>query len=277
MIGGKLNHSVIIFRAQIHEVIVDRVYYLPFDMHLVMQMRTGALARTPYPSYHFSPYHLLTQLRAKISQMRIPCLISETMIYHDGISVSGLPSHLHHCSVAGCIHVRSGRSGEIHAGMEFHRSINGVDPSTVSGGCLAKILIRNRLNGRHTFQHLTVFFTHFSHISKRFGLNVELLGKHIQLLSGVDRQSGISLIHQLFITVRTAISCLSDSRSYRIGLHYDAVEVIVALLNVTEYFLRIIQSARKHIVLCQKSAVFYRSEEHTSELQSRQYLVCRLL
>lgn len=54
MIGGKLNHPVIIFRAQIHEVIVDRVYYLPLYMHLVMQMRTGALARTPYPSYHFS-------------------------------------------------------------------------------------------------------------------------------------------------------------------------------------------------------------------------------
>src|SRR3712207_7199550 len=32
-----------------------------------------------------------------------------------------------------------------------------------------------------------------------------------------------------------------------------------------------------HLLLCLSFTMFYRSEEHTSELQSRQYLVCRLL
>src|SRR3712207_8666319 len=33
----------------------------------------------------------------------------------------------------------------------------------------------------------------------------------------------------------------------------------------------------KHLVLARRSSKNHRSEEHTSELQSRQYLVCRLL
>src|SRR3712207_6939707 len=36
-------------------------------------------------------------------------------------------------------------------------------------------------------------------------------------------------------------------------------------------------AGRRRNVNCLKNVVIWRSEEHTSELQSRQYLVCRLL
>src|SRR3712207_8913874 len=38
-----------------------------------------------------------------------------------------------------------------------------------------------------------------------------------------------------------------------------------------------LQQAREHLDLVQRVRAVDRSEEHTSELQSRQYLVCRLL
>ena len=40
MIGCQLNHLFIIFGTQIHEIIIDRIHYLPFHVHFIMQMRT---------------------------------------------------------------------------------------------------------------------------------------------------------------------------------------------------------------------------------------------
>src|SRR3712207_8070393 len=49
------------------------------------------------------------------------------------------------------------------------------------------------------------------------------------------------------------------------------------LLPAGEARLRVLALEQAHLVLQQEDLEVLRSEEHTSELQSRQYLVCRLL
>src|SRR3712207_7797025 len=65
---------------------------------------------------------------------------------------------------------------------------------------------------------------------------------------------------------------INDENSIRNVFHlFDSAKVLLQFLLLflqTDYFF-----FRKYI----KYAILFRSEEHTSELQSRQYLVCRLL
>src|SRR3712207_7373736 len=56
--------------------------------------------------------------------------------------------------------------------------------------------------------------------------------------------------------------CLTDYSNNKSGLCWPKMETIAATLN------RSVRTVQRHV---------HRSEEHTSELQSRQYLVCRLL
>src|SRR3712207_7082353 len=53
------------------------------------------------------------------------------------------------------------------------------------------------------------------------------------------------------------------------------VEKIIAILLVTGVLMLALLFGRRSLVLAVRGTT--RSEEHTSELQSRQYLVCRLL
>ena len=43
-----------------------------------------------------------------------------------------------------------------------------IDTCTITGCCLTKIFIRNRLYGRNTFQHLIMVLTHINHIIERY-------------------------------------------------------------------------------------------------------------
>ena len=57
-----------------------------------------------------------------------------------------------------------------------------------------------------------------NHIIERFRLDIKPFGKHVQFLSRVHHQLGIRQIHQFFVTVRPAITCLTNSRRNRICL-----------------------------------------------------------
>ena len=103
------------------------------------------------------------------------------------------------------------------------------DRCTITGCCLTKIFIRNRLYGRNTFQHLIMVLTHINHIIERFRLDIKPFGKHVQFLSRVHHQLGIRQIHQFFVTVRPAITCLTDSRGNRIFLQNHPIQIIVTL------------------------------------------------
>ena len=181
-------------------------------------MRAGTFSCTTHFSDNLTTYHFLSDFRIKSLQVSIPSEIPETMIYLNGITVSGFPSHFHHCSVSGSINIRSRMSREVHACMELCRTINRVNTCTITGCCLTKIFIRNRLYGRNTFQHLIMVLTHINHIIERFRLDIKPFGKHIQLLSRVHHQLGIRQIHQFFVTVRPAITSLTNSRRNRICL-----------------------------------------------------------
>ena len=71
MIRRNLYHAVIIFGTQIHEVIVHGVDNLTLHVYLVVQMRTGALARTAYSADDFTTHHLLTRFCTEIAQVGI--------------------------------------------------------------------------------------------------------------------------------------------------------------------------------------------------------------
>ena len=64
---------------------------------------------------------------------------------------------------------------------------------------------------------------HLHHVVKRTGLDIKLLREHIHLLSSVYHQIRISHIHQMFVTVCTAVPRLTDSRRNRVGLENDAI------------------------------------------------------
>lgn len=81
MIGCQLNHLFIIFGTQIHEIIIDRIYYLPFHVHFIMQMRTSTFSCTTHFSDNLTTYHFLSDFRIKSLQVSIPSEIPETMIY----------------------------------------------------------------------------------------------------------------------------------------------------------------------------------------------------
>ena len=81
MIGCQLNHLFIIFGTQIHEIIIDRIHYLPFHVHFIMQMRTGTFSCTTHFSDNLTTYHFLAQLRPEIAQVCIHRLITEAVVY----------------------------------------------------------------------------------------------------------------------------------------------------------------------------------------------------
>ena len=128
MIGCQLNHLFIIFGTQIHEIIIDRIHYLPFHVHFIMQMRTGTFSCTTHFSDNLTTYHFLSDFRIKSLQVSIPSEIPEAMIYLNGITVSGFLSHFHHCSVSGSIYIRSRMSGKvkhwIRTDIEVRRNIS---------------------------------------------------------------------------------------------------------------------------------------------------------
>src|SRR5947209_16397603 len=62
------------------------------------------------------------------------------------------------------------------------------------------------------------------------------------------------------------------------GVHHEDGEVLGALYDQVELLLAVAHRLqRRALLLDVGGAAHPRSEEHTSELQSRQYLVCRLL
>src|SRR3712207_7337999 len=69
---------------------------------------------------------------------------------------------------------------------------------------------------------------------------------------------------------------------YTLSLH-DALPIFIMNLTIVNVALPSMQQAlelpdgARSLVITAYSVTFGRSEEHTSELQSRQYLVCRLL
>src|ERR687890_719851 len=57
-------------------------------------------------------------------------------------------------------------------------------------------------------------------------------------------------------------------------------EILPSRRRASPFFAALVNGAASHVVEqddLHNASVFHRSEEHTSELQSRQYLVCRLL
>jgi len=171
------------------------------------------------------------------------------MIYLNRITVSGFPSHFHDSSISGSIYICPRMSRKVHTGMKLRRSINRIDTRSITGSGLTKVFIGNRLNGRNTFQHLVMVLAHIHHIIKRFGLNIQSFGQYIQLLSGIYDKLGIGQVHKFFITVRTSVSCLTNSRRNRVSLQNHAVQVIITLLNILKYPHGVIQTAGKYIIL----------------------------
>src|SRR3712207_8204291 len=66
-------------------------------------------------------------------------------------------------------------------------------------------------------------------------------------------------------------------RSYTMLVHSEGERAKDAITAIRGAFLRGISDEFVQPVILEESAGVPRSEEHTSELQSRQYLVCRLL
>src|SRR3712207_8240400 len=89
------------------------------------------------------------------------------------------------------------------------------------------------------------------------------IGSHLceRLLDGGHE---VVCLDNFFTGRRENVSRLMDSERFEL-LRHDVTEPI--LLEVEQIY----------NLACPASPVHYRSEEHTSELQSRQYLVCRLL
>ena len=107
MVGSNLYHPVVILSTQVHKVIVDRIDYLTFYMNFIMQVRACTLSRTAYPANNFTAYHLLADLSTEITQMRVYGLITKSMIYHNPITISGLPPHLYHRTISCGINIRT--------------------------------------------------------------------------------------------------------------------------------------------------------------------------
>src|SRR5947209_10767904 len=87
------------------------------------------------------------------------------------------------------------------------------------------------------------------------------------------------------ITPNSFLSVAASPASYTLSLH-DALPILMppAILRKSLVWLRSILTHvkmtrldRRVNIRSMRSSRLYRSEEHTSELQSRQYLVCRLL
>ncbi len=127
-----MNHAVVIFGAEVHEVVIDGIHYLPFHMHLVVKVRTGTLSRITHAANHFAAHHTLAELRTEVSKMGLPRPVAESVVDDNGVAIAGFPTHLHHGSVACGIDVRTGIGREIHARMKTGRTINGVDAHAVA-------------------------------------------------------------------------------------------------------------------------------------------------
>ena len=141
--------------------------------------------------------------------------------------------------------------------MKTGSSVNRVDARSITGSGLAQILIGNGLNGRDATQHLIMVLAHLHHIIERTGLDIKLLREHIHFLRSIHHQIGIGHIHQMFVTVCTAVSCLTDSRGNRVGLEYYAIQIIIALLHILQYSHSLVHSPRKDVILRLKPAVFF--------------------
>src|SRR3712207_7645673 len=61
-----------------------------------------------------------------------------------------------------------------------------------------------------------------------------------------------------------------------VDCHDSAVRAAAALTSASTHAIRIPREVER-VIVCSSALRDCRSEEHTSELQSRQYLVCRLL
>src|SRR3712207_9000772 len=72
------------------------------------------------------------------------------------------------------------------------------------------------------------------------------------------------------VVARGIITMSQDIKSKKIPVKKDGKGEAISEIELTEVTYAVGQSNRKFFIM-------KRSEEHTSELQSRQYLVCRLL
>ena len=181
--------------------------------------------------------------------MRVYGLITKSMIYHNPITISGLPPHLYHRTISCGINIRTQRCREVHTCMEFCSSVNRVDTRSVTGSCFAKVFIGNRLDSGDTTQHFVMALTHIHHIIEGTRLDIELLAEHIHLLSCIHYQIGVRHIHQVFITVSAAIPCLTNSRRYRVSRKYNPIQVIITLLHILQHSHCLVQTTGKHIIL----------------------------
>ena len=99
-------------------------------------MRTRTFAGAAYFTDNLTPHYPLAKLRTETLQMGIPSLITETVVYDNGIAVTGFPSHLHHLTIACGIYFRSRMGREVHSCMKLGSSVNRVDACSVTGSSL---------------------------------------------------------------------------------------------------------------------------------------------
>ena len=134
-------------------------------------------------------------------------------------------------------------------------AVDGVHAGAVARGRLFQVFVGDGLDGGDAAQHLVVLPAHFHYIIERTGLDVQLLGQHVQLLRGAYHQFGVGQVHQVLVAVGASVACLPDGRGDGVGLEDDAVEVVVTLLDILQDAHRLVHAPRQHIVLSLQAAV----------------------
>ena len=135
MISSYLHHLIIIFRTQIHEIIIHRILHFTLHMHLIMQMRSRALSCIPHFANYFATHHFLARTNFIFTQMCIPSHLAESVIDLNQISITGLPPCLYHFTVSGGIYGCTDIGRKVHSGMKLRRIVNRVDTCTIPRSC----------------------------------------------------------------------------------------------------------------------------------------------
>ena len=207
-------------------------------MYLVVQVRPGAQAGVAHKADHIAAFYTLPPANLQRIEVAVERLVVESMVddHMDAIAVGAVVGVVHH-TIAGRIDLLAHRCGEIHARMELHDLVDGVQPLAEAAADHGEVLVADGLYGRDTGQHVLLPQSERGHLVEAHALHHHLLGDLVQSTSRFDHAIAAGVALQSLVSVDAPGTGLPHVRWDRVCFEDHPIDVVITAPHVIKHTL----------------------------------------